>query len=106
MNLPLSRLLTRHRAVLLVALFAVLLLAAPALAQEGGDAAGVKERDNVFVHIIKSVGVFWIVLLPTSIWLIAMVVLLFLDLRMTQAIPPGFVEDFTDTVNKRKFKEA
>ena len=67
MNLPLSRLLTRPRAVLLVALFAVLLLAAPALAQEGGDAAAVKERDNVFVHIIKSVGVFWIVLLPTSI---------------------------------------
>ena len=106
MNLPFRRLLTRHRAVLLLALFAVLLLAAPALAQDGGDAPAVKERDNVFVHIIKSVGIFWIVLLPTSIWLIAMVVLLFLDLRMTQAIPPGFVEDFTDTVNKRKFKEA
>lgn len=106
MNLPLRRLLTRHRAVLLFALFAVLLFAAPALAQDGGDAGAVKERDNVFVHIIKSVGIFWLVLLPTSIWLIAMVVLLFLDLRMTQAIPPGFVDDFTDTVNKRKFKEA
>jgi biopolymer transport protein ExbB len=105
MKLPLRSLLTRHRAALLLALFAVLLLAAPALAQEG-EAPAVRERDNVFVHIIKSVGIFWIVLLPTSIWLIAMVVLLFLDLRMTQAIPPGFVEDFTDTVNKRKFKEA
>ena len=107
MNLPLRRLLTRHRAALLFALFAVLVLAAPALAQDDpGAGAAVKERDNVFVHIIKSVGIFWLVLLPTSIWLIAMVVLLFLDLRMSQAIPPGFVDDFTDTVNKRKFKEA
>src|SRR6478672_1667963 len=106
MNLPLRRILTRHQAVLLFALVAVLLLAAPALAQDAEGAPVAKERDNVFVHIIKSVGVFWVVLLPTSIWLIAMVVLLFLDLRMGQAIPPGFVEDFTDTVNKRKFKEA
>src|SRR6478672_11392607 len=106
MNLPLRRILTRHQAVLLFALVAVLLLAAPALAQDAEGAPVAKERDNVFVHIIKSVGVFWVVLLPTSIWLIAMVVLLMLDLRMGGAIPPGFVEDFTDTVNKRKFKEA
>ena len=44
--------------------------------------------------------------MPTSIWLIAMVVLLTLDLRMSAAIPAGFVDEFTDTVNKRKFKEA
>ena len=25
---------------------------------------------------------------------------------MSAAIPPGFVDEFTDTVNKRKFKEA
>jgi biopolymer transport protein ExbB len=99
-----------RRAWLTLALVAVALLAAPTLgfAQEGGgDAAPAPAaQDNIFVHIIKSVGIFWIVLLPVSIWLIAMVVLLTLDLRMAQAIPPGFVEDFTDTVNKRKFKEA
>ena len=65
-----------------------------------------RRQDNIFVHIIKSVGFFWIVLLPLSIWLIAMVVLLALDLRMAAAIPAGFVDEFTDTVNKRKFKEA
>ena len=32
--------------------------------------------------------------------LVALIVLLILDLRMTNAIPPGFVEEFTDTVNK------
>ena len=41
-----------------------------------------------------------------SIALVALIVLLAMDLRMGVAIPPGFVEEFTDTVNKRKFKEA
>ena len=86
-----------------LAMFALLALAAPALAQ---DAEAPKGQDNVVVHVIWSVKWFWIILAPTSIWLIALVVLLFLDLRMPQAIPPGFVDDFTDTVNKRKFKEA
>ena len=66
----------------------------------------VKAQDNIFVHIIKSVGIFWFVLLPTSIWLIALVVLLSLDLKMQAAIPKGFVDEFTATVNARKFKEA
>jgi len=92
-------------------LTAALLLAPAALFAQDGDAAPVAEAtvkvpDNIFLHIIKSVSFFWIILLPTSIWLIAMVVLLTLDLRMSAAIPAGFVDEFTDTVNKRKFKEA
>jgi biopolymer transport protein ExbB len=42
----------------------------------------------------------------TSIGLFALIVLLAMDLRMTTCIPPIFVEEFTDTVNKRRFKEA
>jgi biopolymer transport protein ExbB len=106
----LHRLSPNGRAAVGLALFAVLLLAGPALAQEEAPAAPAAPsgvvQDNIFVHIFKSVGFFWAVLLPTSIWLIAMVVLLMLDLRMSAAIPHGFVDDFTDTVNKRKFKEA
>jgi biopolymer transport protein ExbB len=57
--------------------------------------------------MIKSVGwVFGPLLLSLSIILVALCVLLILDLRMQNAIPPGFVDEFTDTVNKRKFKEA
>ena len=113
MNPSSSRLVPYRRALLLLALFALLLTVGPALAQEAGEAAPAQAptttaagHDNIFVHIIKSVGFFWIVLLPLSIWLIAIVVLLALDLRMGQAIPAGFVDDFTDTVNKRRFKEA
>ena len=85
-----------------------LLLAAPAaFGQDPAPAAeAAKAQSNIFVHIISSVGFFWLILLPTSVWLVAMVVLLALDLRMSAAIPTGFVDEFTDTVNKRKFKEA
>ena len=114
MTNALSRLLPGRRGLLLLAMVGAALTFAPALllAQEDApaDAAAgtvaVKVQDNIFVHIIKSVSFFWVILLPTSIWLIALVVLLSLDLRMSAAIPAGFVEEFTDTVNKRKFKEA
>jgi biopolymer transport protein ExbB len=64
-------------------------------------------RPNLFWHIVKSAGIiFGPLLLLISIGLVALIVLLAMDLRMGVAIPPGFVEEFTDTVNKRKFKEA
>lgn len=105
-----TRLGLRNEGFVKLALTVLAVLAVPAvlLAQEaGGEApATAAPKDNIFLHIIKSVGFFWIVLLPTSLWLMAIVVLLTLDLRMSAAIPAGFVDEFTDTVNKRKFKEA
>lgn len=84
----------------------------PVHAQEAGGADKDVPKEgghssSMFVHIIKSTG--WVmgpILLFLSVALVAMIVLLFLDLRMSGAIPPGFVEDFTETVNQRKFKEA
>jgi biopolymer transport protein ExbB len=71
------------------------------------QAAAEEPPPNIFTHILKSVGwVFGLILLIISIALVALVVLLAMELRLTAAIPPGFVEDFTDTVNKRRFKEA
>lgn len=75
------------------------------------DAAPKKPADqpkkSMFGHITSSVGwVFGIIFLSTSVILIFLVVLLAMDLRMGAAIPNGFVEDFTDIVNKRRFKEA
>ena len=65
------------------------------------------KQPSLFWHIVKSAGpVFLPLLLAMSIALVALIVLLIMDLRMGVAIPPGFVEDFTDTVNKRRFKEA
>ncbi|MBY0523391.1 MAG: MotA/TolQ/ExbB proton channel family protein [Gemmataceae bacterium] len=89
----------------------------PVYGQEEGGDKGEKKADtaaaadgkspNLFWHIVKSAGiVFGPLLLLVSIGLVALIVLLAMDLRMGVAIPPGFVEEFTDTVNKRRFKEA
>jgi biopolymer transport protein ExbB len=85
----------------------------PVCAQEGGDPGAdpsdqpQRQKTNLFWHIVKSAGIiFGPLLLLISIGLVALIVLLAMDLRMGVAIPPGFVEEFTDTVNKRKFKEA
>jgi biopolymer transport protein ExbB len=97
----------RFRQLLPALLALTLMLVLPGVALAEGEAAEGGGSDNKMVFIIQSVGwLFGAILLGTSVWLIALVVLLFLDLRMQQAIPPGFVDEFTDIVNKRKFKEA
>lgn len=65
------------------------------------------EAKNLFWHIVESAGPFFgPLLLLISIGLIWLIVMLSMDLRLSTAIPPGFVEDFTDIVNKRQFKAA
>lgn len=97
------------RFIALAGLALLALLVSPdwASAQEAAAGGGGGANKNIVVHMLESVGwVFGPLLLAISVILIALVVLLALDLRMTSAIPPGFVDEFTDTVNKRKFKEA
>jgi biopolymer transport protein ExbB len=89
------------------AVVVLLLTAGPVLAQDAPAAEQPIGQKNIFVHVIESAGwVFGPLLILMSIFLIVLVVLLMLDLRMTVAIPPGFVDEFIDTVNKRRFKEA
>jgi biopolymer transport protein ExbB len=73
---------------------------------EPSKSAEQPKRANIFAHIINSLSWFAPIMLVVSIALIALIMLLIMELRMVSAIPPGFVEDFTDTVNKRRFKEA
>ena len=76
-------------------------------APAAADTTTAAPKQSMFMHIVKSVGwAFGLVLLVISIGMVALVVLLAMELRMGAAIPPGFVEDFTDTVNKRQFKQA
>jgi biopolymer transport protein ExbB len=107
MSLPSSR-FSHHTKFLFVAglaLFLVTTFAGVARADDGGGGEG--GETNIVMFMIKSLGwVFGPLLLAISVAMLALCVLLFLDLRMPSAIPPGFVDEFTDTVNKRKFKEA
>jgi biopolymer transport protein ExbB len=87
-----------------LALFVVGSFANVAHAQDGGTTTS---EEPLILFMIKSLGwIFGPLLLAVSVSLVALCVLLALDLRMSAAIPPGFVDEFTDTVNKRKFKEA
>jgi biopolymer transport protein ExbB len=82
---------------------------APAAADDGKASdtkAEPKKSDNIFMHIIKSLSWFAPIMLIVSIALMSLIVLLVMELRLGAAIPPGFVDDFTDTVNKRQFKQA
>jgi biopolymer transport protein ExbB len=110
MTLSFPRLRTPGRFLLAAGLAVLVLAAFPdlALAQEGGTTdTAPKPAPNKLVHMIESLGwIFGPVLLSVSVALVALIVLLALDLRMSSAIPAGFVDEFTDTVNKRKFKEA
>jgi biopolymer transport protein ExbB/TolQ len=76
-------------------------------AKEGDGKAAAAGNTSLFMHIIRSAGwIFGPMLLIISIGLIALVCLLAMELRMTIAIPPTFVEEFTDLVNKKQFKQA
>src|SRR5215470_1210612 len=97
-------------ATLAVVLFAAglwLLLFSPAVPSAGAQDPPAEEAKgngappadnapstNIVKHIVKSVGpVFGLILLVVSIALVALIVLLAMDLRMSSSIPAGFVED-------------
>jgi biopolymer transport protein ExbB len=111
MRLPAAPARTQSAAVLLPLLAAALLLAvffgwpATARADEGGGGIG-DFFDMVGFIFTKVPLIFAVVLLAISVSLVALIVLLFMDLRMTAAVPPGFIEEFSDTINKRQFKQA
>ena len=58
-------------------------------------------------HFFVSIGiVFGLIFLLLSIGTVALIIILFMDLRMGDAISPTFVDEFTNMVNKRQFKQA
>lgn len=95
-----------HARFPLIAAMALFLVAAGTGVARADDGGGGGEEPLV-LFMLKALGwVFGPLLLAISVAMLALVVLLILDLRMSSAIPVGFVDEFTDTVNKRKFKEA
>jgi biopolymer transport protein ExbB len=66
-----------------------------------------KEKANPIVHFFRSIGIpFGLIFAAISIGMVALIIILLLDLRMGEAVPPAFVEEFTEMVNKRQFKQA
>jgi biopolymer transport protein ExbB len=96
----------------------VLVAPTPAHAQEEGNAPnpnppaaeeGKAERGpvNPIVHFFMSIGVvFGLLFAAISIGMVALIIILLLDLRLSEAVPTAFVDEFTTMVNKRQFKQA
>ncbi|MSR81146.1 MAG: MotA/TolQ/ExbB proton channel family protein [Gemmataceae bacterium] len=110
---PVVRMTVMCLAVSLVAVF----LAGPSVAQDPDPApavvapvdtaAAAKNGGNLFTHILESAGIFFGPLLGgISIGLVALVVYLLMELRMETAVPKGFIDQFTDLVNKRQLVDA
>ncbi len=109
---PAVRMTVMFLAVSLVAV----LLAGPIVAQDPepapavatpGDSPVAKGGGNLFTHILESAGIFFGPLLGgISIGLVALVVYLLMELRMETAVPKGFIDQFTDLVNKRQLVDA
>ena len=88
---------------------------APVLAQDApvqapekkeGDAPA-EAKQNPIAHFFASIGiVFGVIFATVSVAIVALIIVLMMDLRMGEAVPPAFVEDFTNLVNKRQFKQA
>lgn len=91
----------------------IALTASPACAQGENenpapdDTPKTKEKVNPVVHFFVSIGfTFGVIFAAISIGMVALIIILLLDLRMGEAVPPAFVDEFTEMVNKRQFKQA
>ncbi len=66
-----------------------------------------KAPDNPIVHFFRSIGVvFGIIFAVLSVGTLALIIILIMDLRMSEAVSTAFVDEFTGLVNKRQFKQA
>jgi biopolymer transport protein ExbB len=91
---------------------AVLLTASPVQAQEDAEGAKPAESINPASQFIKAMFhgpvaiMVTLMIIAISIGMVALVIIMLLDLRLGEAVPPSFVEEFTEMVNKRQFKQA
>ena len=95
----------------------VLMTPSTALAQpeenpDDAKPAEPKGKVNPVTHTVKAMfngvvaTIVTLVILAISVGMVALVIILLLDLRLGEAVPPSFVEEFTEMVNKRQFKQA
>jgi biopolymer transport protein ExbB len=71
------------------------------------EVAAGEQRQNPIAHFFSSIGVvFGLIFATVSVAIVALIIVLMLDLRMSEAVPAAFIEEFTGMVNKRQFKQA
>ena len=107
------RLLSFLLGAFLVSLFVTtIVLSTPSVAsaqeeEQKPAPAETKSRTNPIIHFFVSIGIlFGLLFAAISVGMVALIILLLLDLRLGEAVPTAFVDEFTNMVNKRQFKQA
>ena len=107
------RLLSFLLGAFLVSLFvSTIVLSTPSVAsaqeeEQKPAPAETKSRTNPIIHFFVSIGIlFGLLFAAISVGMVALIILLLLDLRLGEAVPTAFVDEFTNMVNKRQFKQA
>src|SRR4029077_12125221 len=79
----------------------------PVVKNDAEAPPGAEAKQNPIAHFFSSIGiVFGVIFATISVAIVALIIVLMLDLRMGEAVPAVFVEDFTAMVNRRQFKQA
>jgi biopolymer transport protein ExbB len=65
-----------------------------------------KEAPNLLQWAWRASGYIGLFLVLLSIYFTALVIRLFLELRVSEAVPPGLVDRLEDAIKERKFQEA
>ena len=81
---------------------------APASAPAAAPAEGTTPPvpDSMLKWVIKSSGPIGLFLLFLSIYFVALIVRLFMELRISEAVPPPLVEKLEAAIKEKKFQEA
>ncbi len=81
--------------------------AAPAADAGAGAAAAAAPKPKSFLwYAVESSGLIGLILLGLSIYLVAVVIRLFMEFRVNEAVPPALVEKLEATIKEKKFQEA
>jgi biopolymer transport protein ExbB len=93
-------------ALLTVAVLLVLVVGSAAFAQEAGDATGAQApKENFLIWVAKCSGIIGLVILGLSIYFVATVIRLFLEIRQKVAAPPELIQACDDLITARDFRE-
>jgi len=92
--------------LLTVAVVLVLGFSSLAYAQEGGEAGtATPQTENFLLWVIKCSGVIGAGILLLSIYFVATVIRLFLEIREKVAAPPELIQACDDLIQARDFRE-
>jgi len=79
---------------------------AEAVAPEAGDSAAPPARKSALRWVIDASGPIGLFLLCLSVYFTALVIKLFMELRVSEAVPAALVEKLETAIKDRKFQEA